>query len=210
MALFGGKKKKKNKAEEAEAEEEGAEEEEKEEKEEDDSKEGAEGEEGAEGAEGGEAAPKKSKKKLIIAVVAVLVLAGGGAGAYFSGLLGKGEAKKEEAATIIGPDGKPIVKPIFYTLPDFLVNLNTQGKASSFLKATIVIEVAQQGDVPLIEANLPRISDAFSTYLRELRPSDLAGSAGIQRLREELVLRINKVVTPVKVNDVLFKDIVVQ
>jgi flagellar protein FliL len=183
-----------------------------------------EGEAGAEG-EGaeGEGAPKKSKKKMMIigGAVAVLLIAAG-AGAYFTGMIGgkggEGEEAAQEhgggehgaAATIVGPDGKPMTKPIFYTLPDFLVNLNAQGKASSYLKATIVIELARQGDLPLVEANLPRISDAFTTYLRELRPGDLAGSAGIQRLREELVLRVNKVVTPVKVSDVLFKDIVVQ
>ena len=154
------------------------------------------------------AQPQKSSKKLVMAVVAIVVLAGVGAGVYFSGILsGK---KKEDVVVILGPDGKPIEKPLFYTLPDFLVNLNTQGKTAAFLKAQVIIEVAHQGDIPFIEANLPRVSDAFTTYLRELRPSDLSGSAGIQRLREELLLRVNKVVAPVKINDVLFKQIVVQ
>jgi flagellar FliL protein len=52
--------------------------------------------------------------------------------------------------------------------------------------------------------------DAVNTYLRELRASDLSGSAGIQRLREELLIRANKSLAPVKINDVLFKEIVVQ
>ena len=151
---------------------------------------------------------KKSKKKMIILILAGLAMLGGaGGGLYFSGVLGK---KQEHAAVELGPDGKPIEKPVFYTLPAFLINLNSQGKAASFLKATVVIEVAHQEDVPQIEANLPRAVDALNTYLRELRPSDLAGSAGIQRLREELLLRVNKALAPIKVNDVLFKEIVVQ
>jgi len=162
--------------------------------------------EGGEG-EGGEKKPKKSKKKLIIAILLVLVLAGVGAGVYFSGILNK---KKETEDVIMGPDGKPIEKPVFYTLPDFLVNLNTSGKSASYLKASVILELAHKSDVPLVEANLPRVSDAFTTYLRELRPSDLAGSAGIQRLREELLLRVNRALAPAKVNDVLFKEIVVQ
>ena len=164
------------------------------------------GEEGGEGDGAAEAAPK-SKKKLIMAVVAVVVLAGVGAGLYFSGILSK---KKEETALLIGADGKVVEKPIFYTLPDFLVNLNSQGKTAAFLKAQVIIEVAHQADIPIIEANLPRVSDAFTTYLRELRPSDLSGSTGIQRLREELMLRVNKVLEPVEINDVLFKEILVQ
>ena len=168
-----------------------------------DGKEAAEGEEGAEG----EAPPKKSKKKLIIiAVLALLIIIGGVAGAYFAGLFG-GNA---ESATEESKETGAAEKPVFYTLPEFLVNLNTGNKSSSFLKTVVILEVAKQEDVPTIEANLPRFVDAVNTYLRELRASDLSGSAGIQRLREELLIRANKSLAPVKINDVLFKEIVVQ
>jgi flagellar FliL protein len=167
---------------------------------------GGDGEEGAEGAEG---APKKSKKKLIIiGAVAAIVLIGGGVGAFMA-MGSKGEHVEEEKIEL-GADGKPIFKPIFYTLPQFLINLNVPGKQSSFLKTTVMLELTKETDVQRIEVALPRIQDSINTYLRELRPSDIAGSAGIQRLREELLLRVNKIVDPVKVNDVLFKEIVVQ
>lgn len=161
----------------------------------------------AEGTEGQPEA-KKSKKKIIIFGVAglVLLLAGVG-GAYYMGAFGK---KEEHSTAEVGADGKPIEKAVFYTLPEFLVNLNTGGKQSSFLKATVILELPKQGDVPQVEANLPRLLDTLNTYLRELRPSDLAGSAGIQRLREELLLRSNKTMTPIKINDILFKEVIVQ
>ena len=41
--------------------------------------------------------------------------------------------------------------------------------------------------MPRIEAVMPRIVDNFQIYLRELRLEDLRGSAGIYRLREELL-----------------------
>lgn len=195
----------KTKAKEKETEE--KETEEKEEKEEKAGK-SEDAEEGAEGEEGGEGKSKKSKKKIIIfGLLALIVLMAGVGGAYYFGILGN---KEDSAAVELGPDGKPIEKAIFYTLPEFLVNLNTGGKQSSFLKATVILEVANQSEVPQIEANLPRLLDAINTYLRELRPSDLAGSAGIQRLREELLLRANKTLAPIKINDVLFKEIIVQ
>ena len=56
----------------------------------------------------------------------------------------------------------------------------------------------------------PRIIDNFQVYLRELRVEDLRGSAGIYRLREELLARVNNAVHPTKVKDVLFKDMLVQ
>jgi flagellar FliL protein len=57
---------------------------------------------------------------------------------------------------------------------------------------------------------MPRVMDAFQTFLREVRPNDLEGSAGLYRMREELTKRVNLAVAPSKVNAVLFKEIVVQ
>ncbi len=171
--------------------------------------EATEGSEGAAPAEGGEA-PKKSKKKLIIIIAAVLLIVGGIAGAYFGGFLGKSAHKEESAEAAVGEDGLPLNKPVFYTMPDFLINLNSTGKQTSFLKATIVLELAKESDVKAVEANMPRLLDAYNTFMRELRASDLVGSAGVQRLREELLMRANKSMAPIKINDVLFKEIIVQ
>ena len=57
---------------------------------------------------------------------------------------------------------------------------------------------------------LPRIVDSFQVYLRELRTEDLQGAAGMYRLREELMMRVNRVAAPAKINDVLFQDVLVQ
>jgi flagellar FliL protein len=57
---------------------------------------------------------------------------------------------------------------------------------------------------------MPRIEDTFQVYMRELRASDLAGSAGMYRLREELLRRVNVAIHPARAEAVLFKDVVVQ
>jgi flagellar FliL protein len=46
--------------------------------------------------------------------------------------------------------------------------------------------------------------------LRELRTTDLDGSAGIYRLKEELARRVNVAIHPARVDAVLFKEILVQ
>ena len=45
---------------------------------------------------------------------------------------------------------------------------------------------------------------------RELRKSDLEGSAGIYRLKEELRRRINVAIFPAQVDAILFKELLVQ
>ena len=145
-------------------------------------------------------------RRLIIMIALPVILAIGGAGAYFSGVLdGGGEAPVEAEKVEAPPE-----KSAFYDLPDLLVNLNTPGRKSTFLKISVSLEIGTDVDIKRLEAVMPRIVDNFQVYLRELRIEDLRGSAGLHRLREELLTRVNAAVQPVKVKDVLFRQMLVQ
>ncbi len=159
-------------------------------------------------AEGGEEEGGKRKlsgKKLVLLVVlpALLVLGGGGgAAAWFMGMFDGGGA---QVAYI--EDEKPI---LFYEMPELLVNLSSEDRRSQYLKLKIALEMTDAGARNAIEPLMPRILDIFQIYLRELRREDLDGSAGVYRLKEELVRRINLVISPRQIDRVLFREIVVQ
>jgi flagellar FliL protein len=158
----------------------------------------------AEGADGAEAASsKKGRLKLIIAVVGFGAIIGAGAGGWFFLMRGHGEEKHAEA-----PPPKP---PSFVEVPDMMVNLiGAPGERVQYLRVKVVLEIKDEKHVEAIKPNLPRVTDLFQTYLRELRPSDINGSAGLFRLKEELTKRVNNAVAPQQVSAVLFKEIVVQ
>lgn len=99
---------------------------------------------------------------------------------------------------------------LFVELDEQRFNLNTGGQGNSFLAAKIVLEVDRESYRADLEAKMPRILDEFNTYMRELRPEDLDGAAGIFRLKEELLMRINQAVAPTRVKDVLFQQFLVQ
>lgn len=143
-----------------------------------------------------------SLKMMIMAVAGLLVVGGGGGGAYFYFFKGSGHEAPAKVA----------VKPaIFVDLPDVLVNLaNAANERTQYLKVKIVLELPTPEVVTEIQPLMPRVMDAFQTYLRELRPTDLDGSAGLYRLKEELTRRVNDAVAPNRVTAVLFKEIVVQ
>ena len=61
-----------------------------------------------------------------------------------------------------------------------------------------------------LQVLMPRIVDQFQGYLRELRVDDIKGSAGIMRLKEEMLRRINVAAAPYRVRDVLLKEMIVQ
>ncbi len=161
---------------------------------------------------------RKGKRIIIIVVVLIGLLGAAGAGLFFSGMLPVGGAEEEVVAAPVeeeyaeGEDGEAVSAsgPVFYEMPEFIINLNTGGRGTSFLKMKVAIELPSEEMVPKIQAVEPRIADSLNTYLRELRASDLSGSSGLYRLREELLMRINKAMHPQQVNDVLFKEIIVQ
>jgi len=102
------------------------------------------------------------------------------------------------------------LKLLFVEVEEQLYNLNTGGEGTSFLKAKIILEIDRERFRTDVEAKMPRILDEFNVYMRELRPEDLDGAAGIFRLKEELLMRINQAVAPTRVKDVLFQKFIVQ
>jgi flagellar protein FliL len=151
--------------------------------------------------EAAEAAPK-GKFKLIIAAVGMLAILGGGATWFFF------FRHKAEEVHAVAPVAKP---PVFIDVPEMLVNMvGAPGERVQYLKVKVVLELREDKQVEAIKPTMPRVTDLFQTYLRELRPVDLNGSAGLFRLKEELTRRVNVAIAPNAVNAVLFKEIVVQ
>lgn len=193
---------------------------------------------GAPGAEveDGEAAPAKKKIPLLFIIIpaALVVLGGGGATAFL--LMkpkpaeaegdhaapakeekkgkkeggghggGEGEAAPEGAGKIAaGPDGVT-----FYTLPDMIVNIQSADGRPTYLKLRLTLETKDAAVASHLQAEAPRMQDMFQGFLRELRPEDLAGSAGSYQLRAEILRRVNLIAAPGKVDAVLIEEMLVQ
>ena len=153
---------------------------------------------------GEEAAPSKKKKLLKLAMIAggVLLIGGGAAGAWFMGLFPGGD---EGGAAVVQ------AKPSFYfDLPEMIVNLNSPDQKQRYLKVRVSLEMSDEETIKVLRPSQPRLMDAFQVYLRELRSTDLDGSAGMHRLKEELTRRVNIAIYPSTIDTVLFREIIVQ
>jgi flagellar FliL protein len=186
----------------------------------------------AEKPEGGEEAKPKSRfaflfsKKVLMIAAPVLLLAIGGA-VYFL-LFAGGEEPAAEGAELAetgdghggghGEGGKKAASgdahhPVFFDVPDILVNVSSQGGKPIFLKLAVSLEIegaTQEEVAQKLEPIMPRVIDQLQTYLRELRLEDLSGSAALFRLKEELLRRINVAAAPIEVKGVLFREMIVQ
>jgi flagellar FliL protein len=120
-----------------------------------------------------------------------------------------GDAAKPDA----GPEmknGQPVSIGMYYDLPVLLINLKTTNKQPIFLKISLSLQMGKEENRATLDARLPLLIDAFQAFLRELHVEDLRGSMGMYRLREELLLRAAAAASPVEIDDVMFKEIIVK
>lgn len=152
--------------------------------------------------EDGAPAKKGIPKLFIIIGAAAIVVLLGGAGLYVF-LSSSSPAKEETAATAAA-------HTFIFNLPPMIVNLNNAEQGAAMMKLGIALEVANEEMMLEIQPRMAKVIDAFQVYLRELRKSDLEGSAGVYRLKEELLRRVNVAIYPSRVESILFKEILVQ
>jgi flagellar protein FliL len=147
-------------------------------------------------------------KKLLIIVAAalLLVLGGGGAALYFFVFSGEPDNAKANAPEY--PATPPVVA--YADMDEMIVNIQSQDGNPVYLKLVVQLELFAPEEKAGIDALKPRIRDQFQGYLRELRPDDLKGAAGVMRLKEELTRRTNVAAAPYKVRDVLLKEMIIQ
>ena len=114
------------------------------------------------------------------------------------------------AADAKGTAGAKAMSPNFLEMPDIIANLNVGSKRAVYVKLRTRVELVKAEDEGLVRAAMPRVLDLFQTYLREMRPEELRGSAGTYRLREELIARANIAVAPARIQDLLFVEMLIQ
>lgn len=143
----------------------------------------------------------KRRLPMIAGPIATLVLVGG---LWFSGILPRalGMARKDTNTTAH--------QQIMIDLPEMVANLNSDPRRPRYIKLKAEIQVSRQQDALAVNASMPQLQDLFQTYLREMRPEDLQGAMGTYRLRQELIARADLALAPVRIDDVLFVEMLVQ
>lgn len=162
--------------------------------------------------------PGGHKRKIVMLLMPILLVIGAVVGVYFSGITDSLFVSSEKAAQT--SDDSPEVidegrvrkgSEAFYDLPEILVNLSGKpGQKPVYFKVGVALELETPEDAPKVDALLPRVVDSMQFYLREMRIEELQGSMGTYRLKEELLDRLNRVLAPIKINEVLLKDVLIQ
>lgn len=151
------------------------------------------------------------RRKLVLLAVPVVLAAVGG-GLWFGGILPPllGMGGHAAAPRTDEHDAAKAAAPVYLEMPEIVANLNAGPRRTSYIKLQSRLELGRAKDAEMVKAAMPRLLDMFQTYLRDMSPEELRGSAGTYRLREELIARANAAVAPARVVDVLFTEMLVQ
>ncbi len=143
-------------------------------------------------------APQKKKGGLLIGLVLAL-LAGGGAFAFTSGMLGGGG---DEPAKKMVSDGLA-----FVPVDPMTVSIGRPSD-NRYLRFRAELEVSEdaQDDVTKM---LPRVVDVLNTYLQSLDMADIEDPAALLTLRSQMQRRVDLVVGGDRVHDLLVMEFVV-
>jgi flagellar FliL protein len=143
------------------------------------------------------------KKKTIVISAVVAVVLGVLGLAYAFGFIpkfsGRDDVHKAETSS-----------PGSVDVAEIVANLNAGPRRTAFVRLKAQLELSSKADEAGVQAAQPRIRDLFQTYLRDMRPEELRGSAGTYRLREELLARANIALAPARVTEILFVELLIQ
>ncbi len=148
---------------------------------------------------------KGGKKGLFIFLALFIVLAAAGGGAYFFFLKGGGEEKKEVKEI----EKKPTEIGVMFDLGTFIVNLADPG-VEMYAKVSITLELSDQEVTKEVEKRLPIVKDAVIDILSSKTYSDIRTPEGKEKLRFELIKRINTILVKGGVRNLYFTEFVVQ
>ena len=142
-------------------------------------------------------------KLVIIAVVALVVVGGGGAGIYLSGIFHT-ENPREAVVMLPAP-------PVDQEMQRVTVDLKPSPKhPRPFIRMTMRAELQGESARAAFLANETKIMDAIHTALRDTTVEDLQGEAGTERLRTDITTIINRIIAPEVAITVLYQDLIIR
>jgi len=157
-----------------------------------------------------EEAPVKAgsgKKMIVLGLVGVLLLAGGGGAAWFF-MGGEKDEGEKHAQKTNGEDHAEEPGPVM-ELDPFLLNLADRDE-TRFLKVSIKLELDRPEEKTDFQNKVPAIRDALLVLLSSKESQLLRTVNGKRRIREEIMTRVNGVMSKGKISNVFFTDFIIQ
>jgi flagellar protein FliL len=149
--------------------------------------------------------PKKPKGPKVLIALLVLNLGVSGFGTFKIATAPVAEAAPPQHPP---PVTNEVVGPVL-ALDPFVVNLDEPG-TSRYLKLTLQFELISHEAEEAIAKNKQLIRDSILSYVSGLHLADTLGAAAKDKLRTEIMQRLEAILGPNKIRRMFFQEFVVQ
>ncbi len=148
---------------------------------------------------------KPSTPKLVLLLLALNL---GASGFTTFKVVTASTAEAGAAHEVAHPTTTEIVGPVV-ALDTFVVNLDEPG-SSRYLKLTLQMELFSADAAPVFERSKQLMRDSILSHLSGLHLTDTLGAAAKDKIRTELMSKVEKITGPDKVRRMFFQEFVVQ
>ncbi|MGC8971031.1 MAG: flagellar basal body-associated FliL family protein [bacterium] len=137
-------------------------------------------------------------KKIVIIIAIIALVLIGGIILALKFVTGSNNSKQQE-------------KPVIVSLKkEILTNLANEGNIFHYIKVSVSLEVINSSAAKIVETEMPRIRDEIILVFNGAKVNELSTPAGIERVKERIIQRLNSLLNTKIVRKVLFTDMVVQ
>ncbi len=152
--------------------------------------------------------PKKGFSPLILIVIALIILLLSGGGFLF--LTMKSSATTKDVSSQEKKENEKKKPGIFYNFDDaFIVNL-AEVNAERYLKVTPVLELDNEDVIEEINQKLPQVKDILISIFSSKGLDEVMPLAGKERLKQEIIDKVNEILSKGKIIGVYFSEFVIQ
>ncbi|MEZ5490713.1 MAG: flagellar basal body-associated FliL family protein [Gammaproteobacteria bacterium] len=151
------------------------------------------------------------KKLVLISIVGLLVVAGGGASAYFFVLKDSPteDVALSEGEEVAEPELKDLPPALYHNLPALVVSANYQGKLR-YLQVKLSVMTRDEDTLDQLFDNTPLLQDSLILLLGSYEFTELETTEGKERLRKQAQEKIAELLSSKEIESVLFTGFVIQ
>ncbi|MBB5412531.1 flagellar FliL protein [Paraburkholderia sp. MM5496-R1] len=154
------------------------------------------------------ASPGPMKRIILIVLIALIAAGAAGAGVWFF--------MSKRAPVAVSAEAAPAQSavPLFFPLESMTVNLQSDDGQQHFLRIGLTLKLGDAATQQALTDHMPEVRSRILLALSNKHPEELAPLEGKRALAEELKTLItepiDKGAAPIRVQDVLFTEFVVQ
>ncbi|MEX3853996.1 flagellar basal body-associated protein FliL [Paraburkholderia sp. BR10923] len=154
------------------------------------------------------ASPGPMKRIILIGLIALIAAGAAGAGVWFF--------MSKRAPVAVSAEAAPAQSavPLFFPLESMTVNLQSDDGQQHFLRIGLTLKLGDAGTQQALTDHMPEVRSRILLALSNKHPEELAPLEGKRALAEELKKLITEPTergaAPIRVQDVLFTEFVVQ